>query len=208
MARNYSIFVNQSVLNISAASAAQPDVWPSSAAAAEQLFERYLQLFAHPESQESHTVTTQNPEQTFAAFQKHFMVIEAAGGLVFNTNKQMLWIHRLGKWDLPKGKVEPGEGIAACAKREISEECGLPEAQLHIVQPLPNTYHTYNLKGQHILKTTFWFEMLFTGTAELIPQTEEDIEAVQWFDLQAIQEGALMNTYQNISSFLRQVQFI
>jgi 8-oxo-dGTP pyrophosphatase MutT (NUDIX family) len=35
--------------------------------------------------------------------------IVAAGGLVFNENKELLMIYRRSKWDLPKGKLDEGE---------------------------------------------------------------------------------------------------
>jgi hypothetical protein len=35
-------------------------------------------------------------------------LIEAAGGLVKNENKDFLFIYRNDKWDLPKGKIEKG----------------------------------------------------------------------------------------------------
>ena len=38
------------------------------------------------------------------AFFKHFTIIEAAGGIVQNTSKEILFIYRLDKWDLPKGR--------------------------------------------------------------------------------------------------------
>ena len=36
---------------------------------------------------------------------KKLKVITAAGGMVFNPQKEILFIHRKGRWDLPKGKV-------------------------------------------------------------------------------------------------------
>ena len=53
------------------------------------------------------------------------MLIEAAGGLVYNLDNQLLMIFRNGKWDLPKGKLNPGEIIRQCAIREVKEECGI-----------------------------------------------------------------------------------
>ena len=35
---------------------------------------------------------------------------------------QILFIYRLKKWDLPKGKLDKGETIRDCAKREVEEE--------------------------------------------------------------------------------------
>ena len=90
----------------------------------------------------------------------------------------ILWIQRNGKWDLPKGKIETGEEIAAAAIREVEEECGISAPQ--IKRRLPNTYHTYRLKGQAILKRTYWFEMYYQGNESLIPQEEEDITTAKW----------------------------
>src|SRR5204863_7675563 len=48
-------------------------------------------------------------EKLKKAFFKHFTVIEAAGGIVQNEEKDLLFIFRRGKWDLPKGKMEKKE---------------------------------------------------------------------------------------------------
>ena len=47
--------------------------------------------------------------------------VTAAGGWVENSFGEVLWIHRLGQWDLPKGKLESGEAIDECAVREVEE---------------------------------------------------------------------------------------
>src|ERR1051326_1914183 len=56
---------------------------------------------------------------------KKFSVIRAAGGLVKNDFNKVLMILRKGKWDLPKGKLDPGETLEHCAVREVKEETGL-----------------------------------------------------------------------------------
>src|SRR5690606_14812656 len=50
-----------------------------------------------------------NLEKLWSKFAAYFDYLEAAGGLVFNSKKEVLFIYRLDKWDLPKGKVEAGE---------------------------------------------------------------------------------------------------
>ena len=45
-------------------------------------------------------------------------------------------IFRRGKWDLPKGKLDEGETIENCAKREVEEETGLHN--LEIIRAIKN----------------------------------------------------------------------
>lgn len=117
-------------------------------------------------------------ETIWADFTSNYKLIEAAGGLVQNLHDEWLFIHRNGMWDLPKGKLEKDESIEECAVREVAEECGIEEPT--IIKPLKTTYHTYTLKGQRILKPTYWYLMKSSGESELIPQTEEGISEVKW----------------------------
>ena len=123
---------------------------------------------------------------------------QAAGGVVFNQNQDLLWIFRLGNWDLPKGKMEAGESIEETAKREVEEECGI--SNLSITKRLSDTYHMYFHK-EYILKVTYWFEMKYDGNETLKPQTEEGISDIQWI-AEKDWEEPLKNTYANILSLL------
>lgn len=139
-------------------------------------------------------------DELWADFRAHFREIDAAGGLVINDNSELLLINRLGKWDLPKGKHEDGESIAECALREVEEECGI--SGLVLGKPLPDTYHTYTLKGIRYLKRTHWFEMRGNQNV-LTPQKEEGIVEAKWFAPQAI-DWQHMPTYPNIKILVDQ----
>ncbi len=104
--------------------------------------------------------------------------LTAAGGWVRNDHGQVLWIYRLGHWDLPKGKLETGENIEDCAVREVEEECGLTDIRLG--KKLTETVHEYIQNGEHYRKTTHWYAMEVEGCPVLSPQTEEGIEWVRW----------------------------
>lgn len=116
--------------------------------------------------------------ELFEEFKACFKVIEAGGGLVFNTRGEFLVIHRNGTWDLPKGKLEKGEDFQMAALREVEEETGLQELQL--ADPLMSSYHTYTLKRKRVLKKTKWFEMQYGGSAEPFLQAEEGITDYRW----------------------------
>lgn len=117
-------------------------------------------------------------EKLKKAFFKLFVPVTAAGGLVENEKGEFLLIHRRGKWDLPKGKLEKGESIEGCAVREVEEETGLQNLELKKLITI--TYHTYDEFGKHMLKDSHWFRMKVSGQQVLTPQTEEDIQEVKW----------------------------
>lgn len=135
-----------------------------------------------------------NLEKLWNNFKTYFDYLEAAGGVVKNTEGQILFICRLGKWDLPKGKVEKGETIEDAAVREVEEECGI--GNLIRKELITTTYHIYfqdNLK----LKATYWYRMDYGGNQKLIPQNEEGITIAEWKTKEEIPE-ILTNTYENI----------
>ena len=111
---------------------------------------------------------------------KDYKFILAAGGIVENNKNEVLFIFRNNMWDLPKGKVEKGEGLAAAAIREVEEECGLNGPT--ITNELVSTYHTYEANGKKILKRTYWYTMKYEKNHVLIPQIEEGITKVEWIN--------------------------
>jgi 8-oxo-dGTP pyrophosphatase MutT (NUDIX family) len=117
-------------------------------------------------------------EAAYKDYIRDKIIIEAAGGLVFNEKNELLMIFRRGFWDLPKGKVDEGETLEQCAVREVQEETGLQNIKLGTF--LTTTYHTYDLKGKTIIKPSHWFRMEIWDDEKLIPQTEEDITAIKF----------------------------
>ena len=129
-------------------------------------------------------------------FCSRYKSIEAAGGIVTNLAKEVLWIRRNEKWDLPKGKVEIGEEIEDTAVREVEEECNVNG--LEIIKEVASTFHCYTTrKGKWALKRTYWYEMNTHYMGELIPQVEEGIERVEWVNKDNI-ESLKMNTYKSL----------
>jgi 8-oxo-dGTP pyrophosphatase MutT (NUDIX family) len=118
-------------------------------------------------------------EQLFQDFVSHYVIVKAAGGVVQNSNNEVLFIFRRGWWDLPKGKIDNGETPAAAALREVMEETGLQ--QLVLGESLDTTWHTYREGKQRILKVTYWYKMQSDAT-HMTPQVEEGIEKVCWLD--------------------------
>jgi 8-oxo-dGTP pyrophosphatase MutT (NUDIX family) len=129
----------------------------------------------------------------------HFIIIEAGGGIVQNDDKDLLFIFRNGKWDLPKGKLEPNETIEICAQREVEEETGV--TNLNLKKKIGETYHIYQEKNKQILKISHWFYFTTANTKNITAQTEEGITEVKWVATKDI-KIPMANTYQNIKEIL------
>jgi 8-oxo-dGTP pyrophosphatase MutT (NUDIX family) len=136
-----------------------------------------------------------NEEKLEQFLLKKLPVVFAGGGLVFNAKKEILFIRRNGKWDLPKGKVEKDESYQAAALRETQEETGVQDLELR--KFIAKTYHVFKRNGRYKLKQTYWFEMHSNFEGNLEGQAEEGIEKVEWVHPDDI-DKVLDNSYENI----------
>lgn len=143
----------------------------------------YLNLYHH------------NEENIEKFLREKLPVVEAAGGLVYNQKRKVLFIHRNSKWDLPKGKIEKGESIQEAAIREVEEETGVQD--LVIRKFIAKTYHVFKRNDKFKLKITYWYEMFTEYDGKLIPQENEGIKKVKWKNFVKTQE-ALKKSYENI----------
>lgn len=137
-------------------------------------------------------------------------IIQAGGGLVLNEQNELLFIFRRGSWDLPKGKVDIGETIEACALREVEEETGV--GNLTLVDFVGITQHQYfdPYLQEEVIKESHWYIMTVKGVPALIPQTEEDITDIKWVPLAEV-NALIINAYASIKEiiglfFLKQPQ--
>lgn len=172
---------NQLIVNISKVS---DDFWQQS-----------LKEFIQQNTKRDLIFICKNVDSFFEKLKTQFIYIEAAGGLITQNNKY-LFIYRLDKWDLPKGKIDRGENPPQAAIRECEEECAI--TGLTIIKELSSSYHIYPYKGQHALKITYWYLMNSTYNGKLIPQTEENIEKVEWLDKNTINSLVKANTYPSV----------
>lgn len=152
-----------------------------------------------------------NEEELIKEFFSNFNLINAAGGLVENTNSEILMIYRKGKWDLPKGKVEHKEMLIAAAEREVIEETGIKNLSvLNQILFYPwkqnATIHTYWENNKRIVKNTYWYKMKSTIGSDFIPQLEEGITEVKWVNKSSVSD-LLKKSYASITDVLRYGKF-
>jgi 8-oxo-dGTP diphosphatase len=101
----------------------------------------------------------------------------AAGAVVFRPGKQVLLIHRprYDDWSFPKGKLDPGEHVAAAAVREVAEETGL---RVRLGPPLSRQRY---LMDSGVRKVVSYWAGRAVGDPDVsgyAPNSE--IDAVEW----------------------------
>lgn len=190
---NHTIFFADKILNISAAAPADDTGFVCRLAEGGRITRaevlRLLSEYGRV------TVTTPQEDEVFAALSAEFVAVEAAGGVVRDAEGRALMIYRNGRWDLPKGHLEPGETVAECALREVAEETGVA-AGLESGEELCSTLHCYNLYGKWEMKRTHWYAMRYVG-GTATPQTEEGIARAAWLSGVEL-KSAVLQSYPTI----------
>ncbi|WP_172119415.1 NUDIX hydrolase [Actinomyces faecalis] len=114
-------------------------------------------------------------------------VVRAAGALVWRQegkDLQVLLVHRprYDDWSFPKGKVEAGESVRACAVREVEEETG---ARIALGQPLST--QRYTLADGRRKEVRYWAARELDGgfpalaaRAAVQPASPHEIDDVVW----------------------------
>ena len=164
-------------------------------------FNKIIDEFLFDPSNDNIKIVSSDLNSLLELFKSKFYYIEAAGGFIEKDN-EILFIHRQGIWDLPKGKLEKGETIKNAAIRECEEECGIK--QLSITKQLSSSFHLYKYKKGFALKQSYWFYMKSDYSKKLTPQIEEDIDEVKWFSKHEIETIIINHTYYTIRDVINE----
>ncbi len=181
--KKYDIYIHDSILTLTVPAAHDWSLAPGKnlqmtyRGRPKSLFQMVDLLEATPKPLHA-IVVSQDPKALWKDYQSLYRRVDAAGGVVENGGK-ILCIYRRKIWDLPKGKLDPGETWKQAAIREVMEETGLTAVTLG--PRLNRTLHTFRTKGagSRVLKVTKWYHMT-TEHRRLVLQTEEDIEDARW----------------------------
>ena len=96
------------------------------------------------------------------------------------------------QWLLPKGHVNAGEPYEEAARREVSEETGIPPAKLKVLAYLGKIDYSFPPVPRHELhrKTVHFYLMLAEERELTVTQVtkEEGIASAHWFTIDAAKE--------------------
>ena len=101
----------------------------------------------------------------------------AAGAVVFRPGREVLLVHRprYDDWSFPKGKLDPGEHLTACAVREVEEETGL---RVRLGPPL--ALQRYPVAGDRHKVVSYWVGRAVDDDDVSGYQPNDEIDRVEW----------------------------
>lgn len=104
----------------------------------------------------------------------------AAGAVVVRKSAgghEVLLVHRprYDDWSLPKGKLDPGEHVTACAVREVREETGLA---VRLGTPLPD--QRYRVTATRMKTVHYWMGRVRGDDDVSGYPVNREIDAVEW----------------------------
>lgn len=113
------------------------------------------------------------------------------GGLLFNRRNQVLLIKRnkppaQALWSVPGGKLEAGEGLTECCRREIREETGLDVNVISLIAVVERRIENF-----HYVIIDFLVEL--RDESKNIPLAASDVSEARWIDLEKIDAYPLVN---------------
>ena len=117
--------------------------------------------------------------------------IVGIGAIIFNDNKELLLLHRIGEvgkdtWGLPGGKMEKYESFKDCIIREVKEEVNLDIDRLWFA----DLTNDIMLDIDHHYVTLYFQVIDFSG--KLKNMEPEKCSELKWFNLNELPENLFL----------------
>jgi 8-oxo-dGTP diphosphatase len=117
-------------------------------------------------------------------------VVERAGALLLVRHQKP---ERDPYWVLPGGRLEPGETIPECARREVAEETGISArfaGVLYVGEFLREGRHTVDVTARLALEGDA--EARLGSDPEVAPDSEPTLREVRWVDIEELRDIELL----------------
>lgn len=118
------------------------------------------------------------------------MVVDRGGALLLVRHQKP---DRDSYWVLPGGRLEPGETIPECARRELAEETGLTASfsgVLYVGEFLREGRHTIDVVARMALEGDA--DAVLGSDPEVAPDAEPTLQEVRWVGVDELREIELL----------------
>ena len=96
----------------------------------------------------------------------------------------VLMVQQYGEtWSFPKGHVEDGESLCACAGRELKEETGIGGGYILMEGEPRWTYKRESIAGKEEIKEINLFRGIPIKPLPELVSTDDSITAIEWVDI-------------------------
>ncbi len=160
----------------------------------------YIDLLEKSVKHEGVVIHYEDVDRLFRDLKSLYTYIKAGGGVVRRDDGKILMIHRLGYWDLPKGKRDPGETLRQTALREVEEEVGFHS--LEVEGRIGTTYHCFRTNSKRVMKKVNWYAMHTPNPDDLYLQYAESIDDAAWVDPIAFRRLKI-KSYKSVQDIIR-----
>jgi 8-oxo-dGTP diphosphatase len=112
------------------------------------------------------------------------VVVERGGAILLVRHQKP---ERDPYWVLPGGRLEPGETIPECARRELAEETGLAarfSGILYVGEFLRERRHTIDVVAR--MAPTGDADAVLGSDPEVAPEAEPTLQEVRWMDVDGL----------------------
>ena len=137
----------------------------------------------------------------------HFKV-KSCGVLILRSDPihSFLLMKHPGRWDLPKGHVDPGETELECALRELEEETGIVSGDIQLDTKF-RYEQSYNVKlkrygDRSVRKSLVIFLATLTRDVRIVPTEHESFEWFDWKPPHDIQEQTINPLLLEVGEYL------
>jgi 8-oxo-dGTP diphosphatase len=115
--------------------------------------------------------------------------LKLAGCVIENNKGEILLLHRdtpkRKQWELPGGKIEPGESANLAAKREIKEELGI-EVEIQSEIGKGNFY-----EDEHDMEYIWYKAIILSGNPCPLEDKHDKISYFSWKELKNMEDLSL-----------------
>lgn len=110
------------------------------------------------------------------------------------------------EWGFPKGRIKKREKWNECARREASEETGIPENNLEIISDMPFMENIKGFDGRMYINIYYVGQIVNDFPSNSLSPQVNEIKKVDWIDMNNIEQFLSVSSSETKKKLIHQVK--